>query len=74
MSVPRSVRVVPLASREKDDLTDHLSPVERLLLVETLSREGWVLTGKPFPDYVRANAPVVVVPLTRAAHGGGKSR
>ncbi|MCU0619489.1 MAG: hypothetical protein MUF40_06260 [Gemmatimonadaceae bacterium] len=44
-----------------DDLSDTTTAVERVELVQVLSRRMWELTGRPFPDYSRAAMPGRVV-------------
>jgi hypothetical protein len=39
------------------------TPVTRLALVETLTREAWALAGRALPSYARREAPVSVRPL-----------
>ena len=44
------------------------TPVERLALVETLTREAWALAGRTLPAYARRDAPVSV----RSLHDTGR--
>jgi hypothetical protein len=39
------------------------TPLARLLLVETLTREAWAIAGFEVPAYARGDAPVRVRPL-----------
>lgn len=59
------VRRFRLGDEPGDDLSASTTPEERLAMMETLSREAWVLTGRPFPDYRRDESPVRVVALGR---------
>ena len=67
-SVPRAVsrrlttaRVVRLGEEPGDDLSMLLTPADRFELVATLSRRMWELTGRPFPNYTRAEMPGRVI-------------
>ena len=44
-----------------EDLSLHTPPQQRLAMVWGLSQGGWELTGRPFPSYDRAHAPIRVV-------------
>ena len=49
------------------------TPVERLALIEVLTREAWVLAGLDIPTYARHEAPVSVKPLRKAGPGEGRA-
>jgi len=57
------VRRFRLGDEPREDLSASTTPEERLEMMETLTREAWVLTGRPFPDYRRDQSPVRVVAL-----------
>jgi hypothetical protein len=57
------VRRFRLGEEPGDDLSAFTTPLERLAMMEGLAREAWALTGRPLPDYRRADAPVRVRPL-----------
>jgi hypothetical protein len=52
-----TVRVVPLKAERSHDIAVGTTVPERLALVQELTHEGWVLSGKPFPQYARSAAP-----------------
>jgi hypothetical protein len=54
------VRRFRLGEEPGDDLSASTTPLERLAMIEVLSREAWALTGRPLPEYRRADAPVRV--------------
>lgn len=54
-----SIHTRPLSSPEPAmPGVDALTASERIALLGTLSEEAWLLTGRPVPDYVRAETPV----------------
>lgn len=53
------VRVDRLGDEPAHALLDS-TPVERLEMVEPLSREAFALAGSPLPTYTRTESPVVV--------------
>jgi hypothetical protein len=63
---PLTLRVVPLTASGDNNLAHSTTAVERLVLVEALTREGWSLAGRQLPTYTRAETPVVVIPMTTA--------
>jgi hypothetical protein len=54
------VRRFHLGEEPGDDLSASTTPLERLAMMEGLATEAWALTGRPLPDYRRAEAPVRV--------------
>ena len=58
-----TVRQVPLRSDAAGDGRVGGTAEERLKLLEELSREMWIQTGRPFPKYTRAEMPVRVIKL-----------
>lgn len=54
-------RVVPLATRANDDLSDCTTAAERLGLVADLTREMWAFSKREVPAYTRSELPVVLV-------------
>jgi hypothetical protein len=59
-----TVRVVPLQSAAAGDGRVGGTADERLKLLEELSRQMWIQTGRPFPTYTRAEMPVRVIKLS----------
>ena len=55
------VRKYALGTEPSDDLSDTTTPEQRLEMMWPLALEAWGLTGKPIPDYSRAETPVVLV-------------
>lgn len=62
---PLTIRVVPLGAERSHDVAAGTTVAERLALLLELSREGWALSGKTLPQYVRSAVPIRVVPLRR---------
>ena len=58
-----TARVVPLESKEAAEARVGGTVAERIALVAELSRQAWMLTGKPFPSYTRGTMPIVIRPL-----------
>jgi hypothetical protein len=54
-----SIRVSGLRDRPIASTTD-TTPEQRLALVEELTRESWLLTGRSLPSYRRGEMPVLV--------------
>jgi hypothetical protein len=54
------VRVFRLGSEPPDDLGATSTPEERLAMMWPLALEAFALTGRPFPVYRRAEAPVAL--------------
>jgi hypothetical protein len=52
------VRRYRLGDEPADDLSDSTTPEERLAMMWPLAVEAWSLTGRPFPDFARGDAPV----------------
>lgn len=50
-----------LGEEPSDDLSDSTTAAERLAMVWQLSRDAWVMTGKPFPAYRRGQIPGRVI-------------
>lgn len=66
-----TVTVRGLRDASDSGLIGPTTPAERLALVETLTREAWVLAGREVPTYARHEAPVHVRALrmtSRARH------
>lgn len=57
---PVSIRVVPLAAERSDTIGAALTPAERLALVDELTQEGWVLSGRALPTYTRSEMPIQI--------------
>lgn len=55
------IRTFRLGDEPLVDDRDATTPDERLAMVWTLTREQWALTGRPYPDYARADMPGTVV-------------
>lgn len=64
-ATPRRIVVARVASLgaegASDDLSDTTTAVERVELVQVLSRRMWELTGRPWPDYARSAMPGRVI-------------
>ena len=61
-------RVVRISKRKLHDAPDAglsgpTTPEERIILVETLTREAWAIAGMAMPVYDRSNTPVRVFAL-----------
>jgi hypothetical protein len=54
------VRIHALGDEPAGDLTATGLPAERLAMMESLAQDAFALTGRPLPDYSRAETPVVV--------------
>ena len=54
-----------LGAEPSDDLSGQTTPEQRLEMMWPLALEAWLLTGKPIPDYSRAETPIV---LARRKH------
>ena len=52
------VRVFRLGEEPVDDLSLTTSAEERLAMMWPLALETWALTGRPLPQYSRAETPV----------------
>ena len=50
-----------LGAEPSDDLSDQTTPEQRLEMMWPLAVEAWLLTGKPIPNYARAETPVVLI-------------
>jgi hypothetical protein len=48
-------------------MSDYLTPAQRLQLLEDLTREAWMLSGRPIPGYSRSEIPVVLRRLNDAS-------
>jgi len=55
------IRIHRLGEESSDDLSAVTTPEERLAMVWELSERMWELTGRPIPQYERAEIPVTVV-------------
>jgi len=54
------VRVYRLGEEPEDDLSE-TTPEQRLAMIWELSVDAWTLSGRPFPEYSRAETPVRVI-------------
>jgi hypothetical protein len=54
------VRVYRLGEEPEDDLGG-TTPEQRLAMIWELSLDAWTLSGRPFPEYSRAETPVRVI-------------
>ena len=54
------VRVVPLGAAGGEDLSATTTWEQRLEMVWSLTREAWEVSGRPWPEYERAQTPVKV--------------
>jgi len=61
--VGMTMEFVPLSAASTSNLDRTTTAEQRLALVDTLTREGWALAGRPLPTYRRAETPIRVVPL-----------
>ncbi len=52
------VRAYRLGAEPADDLRDSTTPEQRVAMVWSLTLEAWSHSGKPLPDYSRADSPV----------------
>jgi hypothetical protein len=55
------IRAFRLGDEPLVDDRDTSTPDERLAMVWTLTREQWLLSGRAYPDYTRADTPGTVV-------------
>jgi len=55
------VRVYRLGEEPEDDLIETSTPEQRLAMIWELSLDAWTLSGRPFPEYSRAEAPLRVI-------------
>ena len=50
-----------LGEEPGEDLSGSTTAEERLAMMWELAQEAWLLSGKPFPEYERGNAPGRVI-------------
>jgi hypothetical protein len=55
------VRVYRLGEEPEDDLSETSTPEQRLAMIWELSLDAWTLSGRPYPEYSRAEIPVRVI-------------
>ena len=55
------VKTFRLGEEPADDLSGTTTAAERIAMVWRLSLDAWALTGRPLPDYNRAQAPGRVI-------------
>lgn len=60
------MRRFALGEEPRDELLATTTAEERIAMVEELSVQAWLLTGRPFPSYTRAEMPGRVI-----RRGGG---
>ncbi len=66
------IRAFRLGEEPPEDLRATTTPAERLAMVWQITLDAWALSGRPLPDYPRAEAPVRVLRSgVRAAQGEG---
>jgi hypothetical protein len=56
-----TIRVFPLGEEPRDDLAQSTTAPERIAMLRELTERAWLLTGRPFPRYPRAEIPVRVM-------------
>ena len=56
------IRVYKLGEEPSDDLSATTTAEERLAMMWELAEQGWALAGRPFPEYLRSEMPIRVVP------------
>lgn len=54
------MRLYPLGAEPSDDLRTTTTPAERLAMMWPLALEAFALSGRPQPEYRRADAPVAL--------------
>ncbi len=59
------MRLYRLGAEPGDDLSSTTTVAERLAMMWPLALDAWALTGRPLPDYERAETPVSVRSLAR---------
>lgn len=55
------VRRFKVGDEPTDDLSGSTTMPERLAMMWELAEQAWLLTGKEYPDYERADAPGRVI-------------
>ncbi len=51
------MRTFPLGGEPSDDISRYTTATERLAMMWPLSRNAWLLAGRPLPDYARHSVP-----------------
>jgi hypothetical protein len=52
-----SISAHKLGEEPLHDLRAHTTPSERVAMVWRLTQDAWAMSGRPMPDYARADAP-----------------